>query len=145
MTYSFPYYIPLAAALVSIVAGFGAFLLFRKRGLRPFGIIALFICIMAGPMLAPMLALDRVALTDEKLEQTTGFWFSPTVKGFKLKGISSMTIEVAKGSKNLKHQVWTAEYVDGRRKVIDPGDLWEIHSEDIIRRLRDKGIAVHGP
>ena len=30
-----------------------------------------------------MLALDRFVLDDQKLEQTTGFWFAPLTKGFR--------------------------------------------------------------
>jgi hypothetical protein len=97
---------------------------------------------VAGGVFAPMLAMDRVVLDDEKLEQTTGFWFAPTVKGFRFADVATIAIGTTRDRKNREVEVWRVKGRDGQTREIDPGDLWEINGQDIIRRLREKGIEV---
>lgn len=74
-----------------------------------------------------MLAQDRVVLDSEKLEQTTGFWLAPTVKGFRLTDVESITIGTAKDRRNREYEVWDVMLKNGQLQRIDPGDLWEIN------------------
>ena len=97
---------------------------------------------LAGAIFAPALALDRVVLDDEKLEQTTGFWFSPTVKGLRLADTAVVTIGTELDRKGRTQEVWIITAKDGSTRTIDPGDLWEMNGADIIKRLREKGIEV---
>jgi uncharacterized membrane protein len=142
MTYTFPSYIPAVAIAIGILAvAIVTFLLWKRKSLV-LALIAFGISVIAGGLFAPMLALDRVVLDDQKLEQTTGFWFAPTVKGFRLADIESVTITTARDMKNREYEVWVAKLKNGQSQEIDPGDLWEMHGEDIIKRLRAKGIKV---
>jgi hypothetical protein len=142
MTYTFPSYIPAVAIAIGILAvAIATFLLWKRKSLV-LALIAFGISVIAGGLFAPMLALDRVVLDDQKLEQTTGFWFAPTVKGFRLADIESVTITTARDMKNREYEVWVAKLKNGQSQEIDPGDLWEMHGEDIIKRLRAKGIKV---
>lgn len=142
MTYSFPSYVPgIAIAIAVLAASIGALLLWRRQPLI-IALIAFGVSAVAGGLFAPMLAMDRVVLDDEKLEQTTGFWFAPTVKGFRLAEVASVAIGTARDRKNREIEVWIVKGRDGQTREIDPGDLWEMNGQDILRRLGEKGIDV---
>jgi len=99
MIYAFPSYVPgIAVAVAVLAATIGALLLWKRKPLV-LSLIALGVSALAGGIVAPMLALDRVVLDDEKLEQTTGFWFAPTVKGFRLADVALVTIGTASTGK----------------------------------------------
>jgi ABC-type Fe3+-siderophore transport system permease subunit len=138
MIYTFPSYVPgIAIAVAALAAAIGALLLWRRKPLV-LALIALGVSALAGGIIAPTLALDRVVLDDQKLEQTTGLWFAPTVKGFRLTDVTSVTISTARGY----NEVWIAKMKNGHSQEVDPGDLWEMNGPDIIERLRAKGIEV---
>ncbi|WP_437904345.1 hypothetical protein WME95_38635 [Sorangium sp. So ce327] len=142
MIYSFPSYVPgIAIAIAVLAASIGVLLLWRRQPLVV-ALIAFGVSAVAGGLFAPMLAMDRVVLDDEKLEQTTGFWFAPTVKGFRLAEVESVAIGTARDRKNREIEVWIVKGRDGQTREIDPGDLWEMNGQDILRRLREKGINV---
>ncbi len=108
---------------------------------------ALFVCLGAAAFLGigivPGIVLDRVVFDDEKLEQTTGFWFAPTVKGFDLADVSSITISNERDHRNRRREIWTVAYRDSTTSRINPGDLWEMNGPDIMRRLRARGIVIN--
>ena len=89
-----------------------------------------------------MLGLDRVVLDDQKLEQTTGFWFAPLTKGFRLADVEYVEIGTARNGRGREYEVWIVKHKSGRTQTIDPGDLWEMNGPDIVARLRTKGIEV---
>ena len=142
MIYTFPSYVPGIAVAISVVAATIGGLLLWKRKTLILSLIALGISALVGGIVAPMLALDRVVFDDEKLEQTTGFWFAPTVKGFRLADVALVTISTARDRKNREYEVWIVTMKNGQRQEIDPGDLWEMNGPDIVERLRGKGIKV---
>ena len=142
MTYSFPLWVPATAVLVALVpAAIGIVAFVRTRSREALGILMLVASLVAG-VIAPMLALDRVVIDEQKLEQTTGFWFSPTVKGFPLANLSSISIETARDRKDRPYDLWVGTYANGTVLKVDPGDLWDLNGEDIARRLRARGISV---
>ncbi len=144
MVYTFPSYVPgIAVAVAALAATVGALLLWKRQP-AVFALIAFGVSGLAGGFVAPMLAMDRVVLDDEKLEQTTGVWFAPTVKGFRLADTARVTIGTALDKKNRAYEVWIVKLKNGQTRMIDPGDLWEMHGPDIIERLRKKGIEVRG-
>jgi hypothetical protein len=99
-----------------------------------------------GGLLAPALTFDRVVINDQKLEQTTGFWWSPTVKGFQFSDVSSVYITSAKDWRYRQYEVWVVFLRNGETRQIDPGYLWEVNGSDIVRRLQGYGIEVrHDP
>ena len=142
MVYTFPGYVPgIAAAIAILAATIGAFLLWKRQPLI-LTLISFGLSALAGGFVAPTLAMDRVVLDDEKLEQTTGLWFAPTVKGFRLADVTLITIGVARDRKNREYEVWSVGMKNGQTRMIDPGDLWEMNGADIVERLRKKGIEV---
>ena len=141
MIYTFPKYVPVIAVAIAVIAAAVGVLLWR-RGPTRLALIAFAAAALAGFMFAPMLALDRVVLDDEKLEQTTGFWFAPTVKGFRLEDVETIAIGTARDRKNREYEVWNVKFKTGQVQEIDPGDLWEMNDRDIIERLKAKGIEV---
>lgn len=139
MTYTFPTWIPLTAWVIAALALCFGFLLRR----RPIALlVGLFVAAISGALVAPMLWLDRVVINDEKLEQTTGFWWSPTVKGFRIAEVSHVLITTSRDRRNRFSEIWVVTFKDGRTQDIDPGDLWEMNGDDITQRLRAFGIEV---
>lgn len=142
MIYKFPSYVSgIAIAVAVVAAAVGAFLLWRRKPLE-FPLVAFGVSLLAGGIVAPMLALDRVVLDDEKLEQTAGFWFAPTVKGFRLSDAESVTIVTLRGRRGRESELWIVKMKNGHSQQIDPGTLWERNGQDIIERLSAKGIEV---
>lgn len=142
MIYTFPIYVPASAAAVGLIAlVVGVFLIRAKRSYKAV-LGAFFVAVLAGGILASMLAMDRVVLDDEKLEQTTGFWFAPTVKGFRLADVASIRISSAMDSKGRQQEIWIVSLTDGKTREINPGDLWENNGPDIRKRLQAKGIKI---
>jgi hypothetical protein len=144
MIYKFPAWVPgitIAIAVLAVAAG--VFFSWRRHQWLP-ALIAFVVAMFAGGIIAPGLVMDRVVLDDTKLEQTTGFWFSQTVKGFRLAEVESIRITIMKatGRKDRDYEVWIAKLKNGRTREVDPGDLWENNGDDIIARLKAKGIEV---
>ena len=42
----------------------------------------------------------------------------------------------------MSEPLWTIHYRDGRVERLDPGDLWELHTEDIVEDMRGFGVVV---
>jgi len=142
MIYTHPVHVIGIAIGISVVAALiGGFLLWKRKVLI-LALAALGVSAMAGGIFVPLLIMDRVVLDDEKLEQATGFWFAPNVKGFGLADVVLVTISTGHDRYSGMHEVWVVTMKDGQTKEIDPGDLWEQNGPDIISRLRDKGIEV---
>lgn len=142
MTFTFPSHI----IAIPIVVGVIALLVALVGGLKfkniPVVLIGLFFAFNALGLFAPMMWLDRVVLDEQKLEQTTGFWFAPTVKGFEYDEVTSVTITTEITPKGLENDIWLVHYQDGRRERIDPGDLWAMNTDEIVPRLEQEGIVV---
>jgi len=139
-TFTFPVYIsliPLIIAAVPLVIGL--FVLRRNRGaaLLLFA-VALGIAVLFGPMLFH----DRVVVTKEELTQTTGFWFAPTVKGFRFSETKAVTITTEIERRGIRNDIWTIHKKDGTTECIDPGDLWETNTDEIVPILKKHGIEV---
>ena len=142
MTYTFPVYYAILAGLLAVMSGVLGVLFIRRRLSNTVAYCAIVVALFLGVLITPMLLIDKVVLDDEKLEQTTGFWLSPTIKGFELSGLSSVVISSKKDKKDREFEVWTANYEDGQSIEIDPGDLWEMNGADIISRLEARGIKI---
>jgi len=139
MTYTFPLWIPVTAWAIAGTAILLA-LVFRKTLVVL--MVGLSVGALVGLLIAPAITIDRVVLDDEKLEQTTGFWWSPTVKGFHYDEVASVRIIKARGRKNREYEAWVVKLRSGGTREIDPGDLWDMNRADIVQRLRDKGVEV---
>ena len=142
MVYTFPSYIPGLAVAVAVIAALTGWIFLRRRKPLVTVIVAFGVSALAGGIIAPMLAMDRVVLDDQKLEQTCGIWFAPVTKGFRLADVEYVEIGTARNRRGREYEVWIVKYESGRTQTIDPGDLWEMNGPDIIARLRAKGIEV---
>lgn len=142
MTYTFPLYIPVLVGLAALAIAALGVVLYRRSGSRPVLFACLGVATFLGGIIAPGIALDRVVLDDEKLEQLSGFWFARTTRGFYLADVSSITIRNERDRRNNWHEVWHIAYRDSTMSRVDPGDLWQTNGPDISRRLRTRGIVV---
>lgn len=142
MTYQFPFYVIASAAAVSLGLIILTIVLVRKDASLKAKLVSGLLAVLAAVIITPALALDKVVLDEVKLQQTTGFWFSPTKKGFVLADVASVHIGTAVGRKNREYEVWNVNYKNGTTESIDPGDLWILHRADIIARLRERGLTV---
>lgn len=140
MVYTFPSHFPMYAYIVAAVAAIAGVAILVMRRQVVIAVIAFGVALLAGGLVGPMLAMDRVVLDDTKLEQTTGFWFSPTVKGFKLADAKKVEVVSETDLRGRVQEKWLVTSKTGRVQELDPGDLWEVNGDDILTRLRQKGI-----
>lgn len=140
MVFKFPLLVALLPFIVTgaIVAG-GAFCLYLRK-------ISLGVILVVGGLalmivVRPSMLLDRVEVTDERVWQSTGFWYSPTEKGFRFADVESVNIDYSFEGP-VSNEIWEITRKDGRRESLDPGDLWAKHTDEIVEIMRDKGIEV---
>lgn len=139
MVYTYPDYMVWICIVVALIAAIAAVKLWPTRH-RQLAIMASVVSLYVGLLLAPALAMDRVLLNDERLQQRTGFWFSPTTSGFRLADVDHIQISTKRGPKSRMQTVWSVNFKDGRSLQIEPSSLWERNSLEILERLRAKGI-----
>lgn len=123
----------LAAAAVAVV---GYRLSWAPRITGTSALIAIF----AGLLIAPSMAMDRVTVTSTGIEQRTGFWFAQSQKGFKYADVASIQIG-EQFSRRRRQMVWNIHHRDGSVSVLDPGDLWEMNSNQIVPLLERYGVT----
>ena len=140
MTFTFPVVIsliPLGISIILIVLG-----LYLWSRAQVLGGLTTVIGIVFAIVFGPMLFNDRVVINEKRLEQTTGFWFSPTVKGFDLLDLRKVIITTGRDLKGREIEIWVAEYNDGESVRIDPGDLWESNGDQIVDFLKTLEVPV---
>jgi len=128
--------IPVAAALVCLVL---AILFFRKRGIRAIGFIFLFLALMAGGLIAPMMFTDRVTVTPQDISATKGFWLNRWKEGFAYEDVEMIEMTSSRTSGGRWTATWQLHYRDGRTQQIVLGDLWR-SNEDRIKTLIDSHL-----
>lgn len=134
--------IPTLLAVVAAVVALALLAQKKKKTLRPLAVIPLGVAALLGGCCAPTLYNDQVTVTDTKVEQRTGFWFAPNVKGFSYKGVKSVQIlDRPTGPKGRLAESWEVHYADGRVHVIDPGDLWEVNGAEIRALCEKRGVT----
>ncbi|MGH8080579.1 MAG: hypothetical protein ACREP7_08395 [Lysobacter sp.] len=152
MTYTMPFYIPLAAAVLGLaLAAVGVFLIKRRQRIK-MALRLAFVCFLMalffGGYMAPGMYLDRVTLNEQRLERPHWVWFMPghAPQGFDLARTRSIEISVrertARRGRRISDEVWTATYDDGSTEEVVAGDIWKYYGWDIAQRLRQRGIAI---
>ena len=139
-TFSFPLLvclIPGVVAAIPMIIG-----LFLLRRIRVVAFVLFAVSLGIAVLFGPMLFCDRVTVTQAGLTQTTGFWFVPSVKGFQFSETKSITITTEITRNGLRNEIWHIHKADGTTERIDPGDLWEMNSDEIIPILNEHDIAV---
>jgi hypothetical protein len=129
--------IPVAVALVL----FGvSILVFRKAAHPSLAIIPLAFALVPALLFAPAMYLDRVEVSAYRIEQTTGLFFAPNRKGFEFQDVDYVHIKQAPDKRNRMRTLWEIHEKKGSTRDIDPGDLWEMNSEQIERLLKKHGV-----
>ena len=142
LVYTFPLWVPGVAYGLAAMFVVAAGVMLAKIRSVPLSLVVLMPAACCGGLIAPTLAADQVVLDDEKLEQTTGLWFSPTVKGFRHESVARIVVSTGVMEQNRRAVGWVVEHKDGHTEIIDPGDLWESHTHEIVPQLRALGIEV---
>ena len=143
MTYHLPTYlvaIPFAIAFCCLVLIVLLFTVWRSVFLLSF--VPLIIGLFAGGVFGPMMAMDQVKIDHLRIQQKTGFWFDPTIKGFDFDGLQFIEIRRQKSKHGIAADIWIGHYEGDRHLEVDPGDLWAINEESIAEELRKREIKV---
>jgi hypothetical protein len=129
--------IPVAVALVLV----GLSILGFRKGAHPIlGIIPLVIALVPALLFAPAMYLDRVEVSPDRIEQTTGFFFAPNRKGFEFQDVDYVRMKQAPDMRNRMRTLWEIHERKGTTRDIDPGDLWEMNSQQIEDLLTKHGV-----
>ena len=137
--FSFPsetVFIPIGVGVVLLILGILIVLKSSNIRFRILGTILVFLAIFAWGIVAPGIHYDRVVVTPNKIEQTTGIWFDPTTKGFSYNNVDF--VEINKNAR--RGDRWIIRHQDGTIVTIDPGDLWIKNSEKIIDLLKSYNV-----
>jgi hypothetical protein len=86
--------------------------------------------------------MDSVEVGESGIEQTTGFWFSPNVKGIKFTDLIEVTLTTELNRNNRPAEIWYAKYSTGEVIRVDPGDLWDLNTREIVEYMIQSGIRV---
>lgn len=141
VVYRFPLWIIAIPVGITAVLLAIAIILLKTKSLMWLAILPVLFSLLSGGLFAPMMILDRVEVTPTSIEQTTGFWWDPTRKGFTYSDVIKVQITKKRvGPKLQLHTIWEVHFLDGRVKDIEPGDLWEMNSEEIVKRLENFGV-----
>jgi hypothetical protein len=127
-----------AAVPAAVILGGVVLALFRRT--RAIGLaVALPWCVLSAIMV-PTVLRDEVLVTGESVYQTTGFWFAPTRKGFRFDEVASVRVCDKPDRDGHMSMIWELHYRDGHVRDLDPGDLWEISSPEVVARLKRRGV-----
>lgn len=144
-TYTFPLWLPVVLALVSIgLVMSGVFVKRRNERRKKFNILHYgFWAIGAvGMVFTLAIGSDSVVLDGTKLEEDG--WISMR-KTIPLQALESIAIshEEELGKRGTRVvEIWTASYSDRPPIRVRVGDLWETNGADIVAKLRARGVAV---
>lgn len=130
--------IPVAVAALILLLGLALFFKVHKAA----GAFVLLFGVLFAAVFAPMLFLDRVIVDEVRIEQRTGLWFAPTVKGFDLAGLERIVITEGRDLKGRPVEIWVAEYPSRPAVRVDPGDLWEMNGTLLAEHLTKRGVRV---
>jgi hypothetical protein len=139
MTYQFPLYFPFAAIGVGVLLVSWTILLVRKGSPLYSISVSAILAAVALFVVAPGLHFDRVTMDNDVVVQQVGIWFMPKRVSYNLSKIQQVRIERVNGRRGPTEE-WVFRMKDGETERFNPGDLWRSHGDDILARLRDKGI-----
>ena len=116
----------------------------RRRGIGcPFSTGFFWASFMIPLIILPMLALESVLISPQRIEYKTGFWFAPTVSEINLAGLKEIQQEdpalnlTQHGYQELR---WVLHYRSGKTHRWDPPDLFEGNRAEIRHYLSERGI-----
>ena len=130
--------IPVAAAVVCLVL---AILFFRKRGIRALGFLFLFLALVAGGVIAPLMFTDRITVTPTEISTTKGLWPNRWKEGFAFEDVEMVAMTSSRGSGGRWTATWQVHYRDGRTQEIVVGDLWRSNEDRIKTLIESHGVT----
>lgn len=136
-------YVGLVLFPLTIAAVAAYLIVSRDTGKRVVGLVMIGFVALISVGLLPGIWRDRVTLDAQSLTQRTGFWWSPTVKGFKTADVREIRITRKPSRTDGRMEtVWELHEKDGATRDVDPGDLWDNATEYLIPKLQARGITV---
>lgn len=141
MIFQFPILNSLILPFISLLICFIGLFVISKKQIIPGGIIII-IGLIFGIIFGPILFADKVVIDESRIIQKTGFWFSPTLKGFEFKELNEIVITVEKDETDYPALIWYGHYSSGDIKKVDPGDLWDNNTTEIVQYIKKLGINV---
>lgn len=138
-----------ATVFFAVLAGIGLLALRHRIGrserLRSFAYARLVLpaAAVAVALLLVRFATDRVQIDSQRVVERSLFG---SRGGLYLHALQ--TVEVSKASYDRagrgrrRPDVWTGTYGDGYSSRVEPGIAWTSHSEEVIARLRERGVTV---
>ena len=140
--YSFPIWLRIVPFGVAASLTGLAMFLFQQRKWGRIPWIVLMVGLTIGCLIAPAIALDRIAITPSSLQYTTGFWFAPAQKEIVFTNVIFIERTTVNGLKGRKHNAWNVYHWNGDVSQVEHGDLWRLHADDIDQRVQSLGVGI---
>lgn len=141
VTIHWPTWILLIPTLIAVALIVVALIAFVKGPHPLVGWFVLCVAFVPGAIFAPSMYFDQVVISSNKIEQTTGFFLLPTVKGFRYEAVEFIRIKSVIGRRNRISAIWEIHNKSGAISEIDPGDLWENNTQEIVKLLDQNGVS----
>ena len=138
LEFRLPVYIVCLPLLVAGIAGVFSIVAYRT-GRRKLCRTSALVALVAGLLFAPSMYSDVVRVSPTRIEQSASFPF-PRSKGFSYNEVSYVHITEVMGWDDSRVVIWQVHWRNGTITDLDPGDLWEWNSDEIIRYLKARGV-----
>jgi hypothetical protein len=130
-----------AWTIATAIAVAGGLLLWRREGYEQRGVVLFGIGCLFALVVVPGLYRDEVRIDSVGIYQRTGFWFHQTHKGFDFADVAAIRVREVRKRRSTEQQ-WDLQLRNGGSRTIDPGDLWDHASTEIVATLAARGIHV---
>jgi|GEM_PF-3237052 len=148
-------YLALPVVLAFIGLMFGIFLVrIDSRRVKMYGLIIIVFSVLGFLIFFPFMLMEKIVITDERIYDTVPFKNEPGneirfrhVDHIRIKSETDEDLQRTVNRRldtqvQIKKPVWEIHYKNGETGDMHSGDLWNLHSEKIIRALSSHGIDV---
>ena len=133
----------LAVAIPALLAITAAWL-WRRPAQRAVGLV-LFVLALGGAFAAFVVFTSKITITKDEIYDWHGFPWDRVKRGFAFGDVARLSFHIEhkrSGRQTSAAQIWDLQLRNGAFEHLDPGDLWDRAQEDILERLRQRGVRI---
>ena len=142
MIFRFPVAIIVIAISVALGSGIVGIVALRRHQPPKRVWTFLAIAVIVGLIFTPILIVSTIAVTNDHLEETIGFWPIGSKKYLAYRDIAFIYPK-STAVKRSPRRIWQVQDIHGQWTLIVLSDLWELHEPAIKTALQQHGVVFH--